>query len=173
MGHERNIEAMRDARHGLPSGGGRRADRKRGRGRRPAGARRRRILALVILLVAVAAVVALVVHFTAGSGAGGGFAGTWRKSTPGTQLVIKEAGDGQYTIAVALKPSPGGSGGTSAAKDTRDPRVSKATLDNGVLTATDMLGVQGLTVTFTLEDDGAILVESFPSGPPDRLERVD
>lgn len=176
MGHERNIEAMRDARRGLPSDGVRRADRHR-RGRRRSRWRRllRAIVVLLFLLVIAIAAVAIVANLT-GGGEGGGFAGTWKKSGPGTELVIKDVGDDKYTIAVSLgsASAAGGDGASpSPAAGARSGRVSKATLDGDVLTAKNMLGVPGLTVTFTLEDDGAVLVETFPNGSQDRLERVD
>lgn len=167
MGHERHIEAMRDARHGLPPDGVRRADRRprrRSRGRRLL----RALLLLAVLTAIVVAAVAAVAALT-GGGQGGGFSGTWEKSGPGTQLVIEETGDDAYTIAVSLGDIGGGDG--DAAPTPR--RVSKATLDGEVLTAVDMLGVPGLTVTFTLDDDGAVLVETFPNGSQDRLERVE
>jgi hypothetical protein len=176
MGHERHIEAMRDARHSLPSDGLRRADRHR-KGRRASRGRRLLRLVVVLALVAVVAIaVVVVIADLTGGGEGGGFAGTWRKSGPGTELVIKDLGDGTFTIVVSLgSATAAGGDGTSPspAASARSGRTSKATLDGDVLTAEAMLGVPGLTVTFALEDDGAVLVETFPNGSQDRLERVD
>jgi hypothetical protein len=175
MGHERNIEAMRDARHTMSSDRGGRADRRVSRGRRRRGSTVRRLIVVIVVLLCAVAVGALVLHFTGESGKGGGFAGTWKKGTPGTQLIIKEVGDGDYTVAVSLgtKASAATDGEKPVEGNGRESRVSKAKLEGGVLTATDMLGVQGLTVTFMLEDGGAVLVQTFPNGSVDRLERVE
>jgi hypothetical protein len=167
---------MSDARRSLPSDGVRRADRHR-RGRRPSRGRRmlRAFVVILFLLVIAIAAVAVVAKLTGGA-EGGGFAGTWKKSGPGTELVIKDAGDGKYTIAVSLgsATTAGGDGASpSPAASARSGRTSKATLDGDVLTAENMLGVAGLTVTFELDDDGAVLVQTFPNGSQDRLERVD
>lgn len=176
MGHERSIEPMRDARRtGLPPDGVRRADRRSVRRRRSRGRRLRRLGFGVVFVLLALVVAAVVVALVSGDDPGGGFAGTWKKSGPGTQLVIDEVGDRKFTISVAMIGSADGGADVSGtgSPGASASRLSKATLRGDVLTAKDMLGVKGLTVTFTLDDGGAVLVETFPNGSVDRLERVE
>jgi hypothetical protein len=161
MGHEPPIEAMRDARRDAGSGGmgsssARPARRRDSRAQRRV--RRRRALALVALIALLAVGGVVLVSLLAGDdggGSGGDFAGTWAK-TNGQTLTIKESGSASYEIVV-------GGGHT----------VTPATLSGGVLTAANALGVQGMTLTFTLKDDGRVLVETFANGSADELTRAE
>lgn len=160
MGHERHIEAMRDARRGGSPGGD---GLSPGHSRRSRDARLRRksrrrrgfaLLTFVLLLVAAGLLLGKVLG--GGDGPGGGdFTGTWKKSN-GQTLTISQAKSGGYQIVV-------GGGHT----------VTRATLADGVLTAPNALGIQGMTLTFTLKDDGGVLVETFANGSTDDLVRAE
>lgn len=156
---ERHIEAMRDERQGagpaddgLSSGAGRRTRDRRAR----QAVRSRRVVVLLVFIVLVAGVVLTLGKVLGGdkSGSGGDFAGTWQKSN-GQSLTISQTKSGGYQIVVG--------GGKS---------VTKATLRDGVLSAPNMLGVQGLTVTLTLKKGGSVLVETFSNGTSDDLVRA-
>jgi hypothetical protein len=158
MAAEHHIEAMRDTRRDGRSMGDDFAsgDARRSRERR-ARRRRRRVFALLvfIVLLVVAGLLFGKVFGGEDGGSGGDFVGTWQKGN-GQTLEIGQAKSGGYQIVV-------GGGHT----------VTKATLSDGVLSAPNMLGVQGLTVTFTLKEGGSVLVETFSNGSSDDLERAE
>jgi len=160
MAGERHIEAMRDARQdgrsmgdGLSSGDTRRSRDRRARRR----VRRRRVFALLVFIVLLVVAGLLFGKVFGGDdgGSGSDFAGAWQKGN-GQTLEISQAKSGGYQIVVG--------GGHS---------VTKATLSDGVLSAPNMLGVQGLTVTFTLKEGGSVLVETFSNGSSDDLVRAE
>ena len=148
MGHQRGIEAIRETRPDLPSSGRRPRRRRR-------HLWRRRLIAFFLLLVAAAVVVAVVAWLTGGGSGGGDFAGTWQKRGSSGRVVIEQVEGDTYQVSV-----PGGK------------TKNRATLKGGVLTAESVLGIKDLTLTFTLEEDGSVLVETFPNGSQDKLDRA-
>lgn len=154
MGHDRGIEAMRQASWREHEGGG--VPPRRRKRRNKGAIWRRRILALVLLALLLLAVLFIVARVRdCGSSGGGGWAGTWKKAN-GEQLVIaKGASDDLYTVQVK--------GGRT---------LMDGEVKDDILHVPNALGVKGLDLQFTLKDDDTVLVETFPNGSTDELKRA-
>jgi hypothetical protein len=154
MGHERGIEAMREASWRERESGG--VPPRRRKRRNKGAIWRRRILALVLLVVLLLAVLFVVARVRDCGGSGGGsWAGTWQKANGEQVIIAKGEGVDGYTVQFRA-------GGPVSSGQVRDD----------ILYVPHALGVKGLDLRFTLKDDGAVLVETFSNGSTDELKRA-